>query len=109
MADDSLSGLMDSIRTRFQAELDARLGQVTDQHETALARARDEAVADAERRWSAVLDSQIVASRQALEAAVATARDEATRQAAITPVPPEPGTLLDAFQMIDGARSISDA
>jgi chemotaxis protein histidine kinase CheA len=97
MAEEQLRGVIDAIRTKLQAELDAHLGNLAQSHEQALHETRQRADADAEQRWSAKLDaihaqwgtrleSEVAAARadveRALAEAVTRARSEAEQAAA---------------------------
>ena len=59
MAEDQLRTLIDGIRSRLQAELEAHLGSVTETHEHAIANARQQVEADAEQRWLSKLDEAL--------------------------------------------------
>jgi hypothetical protein len=100
VAPESLSELIESIRTRVHAELDAQLPALAARHEEAVAAARREAEAQAERRR----DEAVAAAREEVEAAAA------RRIAALTPPPPARvgKTILEAFYAIDAATTASD-
>jgi hypothetical protein len=56
MAEDPLRSVIDDIRARLHAELEAHLGGLAQTHEQAVVDARRHAEADAERRWAAKLE-----------------------------------------------------
>jgi chemotaxis protein histidine kinase CheA len=80
MPDDQLHGVLDAIRTRLQAELDAQLNSIGEQHEEALAAARRQAEADAEQRWASKVDAVRSEWSSRLESEVTAARSEAERR-----------------------------
>lgn len=80
MAEDSLRTLIDGIRTRLQAELDAHLGSVTDTHERAIADARQDAQTEAEQRWTSTLDDVRTEWSARLQSEVEAARAEVERK-----------------------------
>jgi hypothetical protein len=101
MAEEQLRDIIDAMRARIQAELDAQIEALTARHRDAVATARREAEqtaeAAAEQRWAAKLDAvreewntrlrgEIAAARadadQRLAAEIARARSEADRDAA---------------------------
>jgi chemotaxis protein histidine kinase CheA len=97
MAEEQIRGVIDAIRTKLQAELDAHLGSLVQSHEHALQETRQRADADAEQRWASKLDgihaqwgtrlqSEVAAARadveRALAEAVSRARSEAEQAAA---------------------------
>ena len=57
MAEDQLRTIVEGIRARLQAELDAQLGSLTDSHERALAEVRESAAAEAARQRAAELEA----------------------------------------------------
>lgn len=78
MAEDQLRSLVDGIRARLQAELDAQLGTVAESHDRALAELRTTTEAEADRRsadaleaaraeWDVRLQSEIQAARSEVE------------------------------------------
>src|SRR3954462_9174868 len=97
MAEQPIRGVIDGIRAKLQAELEAQLGNLANSHDQALEDARQRAAADAEQRWAAKLndihaqwgsrlESEVGAARaeveRALSEAVARARTEAEHAAA---------------------------
>jgi hypothetical protein len=97
MAEEPIRGVIDGIRAKLQAELEAQLGNLANSHDQALEDARQRADADAEQRWAAKLndihaqwgsrlESEVGAARaeveRALSEAVARARTEAEHAAA---------------------------
>src|SRR3954470_11494447 len=97
MAEEQMRGVIDGIRAKLQAELEAQLGNLANSHDHALEDARQRAAADAEQRWAAKLndihaqwgsrlESEVGAARaeveRALSEAVARARTEAEHAAA---------------------------
>jgi hypothetical protein len=97
MAEQQIRGVIDGIRARLQAELEAQLGNLATSHDQALEEARQRADADAEQRWASKLndihaqwgsrlESEVGAARaeveRALSEAVARARTEAEHAAA---------------------------
>jgi hypothetical protein len=97
---ESLSELIESIRSRVQAELDAQLPALVARHEEVIAATRREAEEAAERRSQ----EMVAAARQEAEA------DAERRIAALTPPPPVPisRTMLEAFSAMDSATRVSD-
>ena len=97
MAEQQIRGVIDGIRAKLQAELEAQLGNLATSHDQALEEARQRADADAEQRWASKLndihtqwgsrlESEVGAARaeveRALSEAVARARTEAEHAAA---------------------------
>lgn len=97
MAEEQIRGVIDGIRAKLQAELEAQLGNLANSHDQALHEARQRADADAEQRWASKLndihaqwgsrlESEVAAARAELERAsseaVARARTEAEQSAA---------------------------
>lgn len=80
MAEEQIQDIVDGIRTRFQAELDAQLGTIAERHAHAVDRARQAAEADAEQRWTARLESTEAEWALRLDADLAAARAEAERE-----------------------------
>ncbi len=76
MAEDQLRTLIDGIRSRLQAELDAHLGSVTETHEHAIEDARRQVEADAEQRWTSKLDEVRTECGARLQSEVAAARSD---------------------------------
>jgi hypothetical protein len=119
VAQESLSDLIESIRSRVQAELDAQLPALAARHEEAVAEARREAEAAAARLTADTVatarrDAEADADRRTREA-VAAARREAEaeterRISARMPAPARPmsRTILNGLSAIDEARNISD-
>ena len=84
VAHESVGELIESIRTRLQAELDARLPDLAARHEEAVAIARRDAEAEADRKWAAQIPPP-----------------------SASPEPASPA-LLAAFDAIDRAATASD-
>jgi hypothetical protein len=97
MAEQQIRGVIDDIRAKLQAELEAQLGNLANSHDQAVQETRQRAEADAEQRWAsklndihaqwgARLESEVAAARAELERAaseaVARARTEAEHGAA---------------------------
>ncbi|HJR58804.1 MAG TPA: hypothetical protein VJ813_05395 [Vicinamibacterales bacterium] len=93
MPDDSLRELIESVRTRFQAELDAQLGALADRHQSALAAAHAEVEQrvgaevtkvriDADRHLAEETNRLRVESDQRVAAEVTKVRHEAERHLA---------------------------
>jgi hypothetical protein len=97
MAEEQIYGVIDAIRAKLQADLDAHLGNLAESHVQALQETRRRADAEAEQRWSQKLDaihaqwgtrleSEVTAARadveRALAEAVSRARTEAEQAAA---------------------------
>jgi hypothetical protein len=80
MAEDQLRTLIDGIRSRLQAELEAHLGSVTETHEHAIESARRQVEADAEQRWLSKLDEVRTEFGSRLQSEVAAARSDVERQ-----------------------------
>lgn len=81
MADIQLRDVIDNLRSRLQAELDAELASVARSHDEALEGARRAAAAEAERQWAARLDAVHADWSARLENEIAAARTEGERQA----------------------------
>src|SRR3954468_9267559 len=79
MAEEQLRGVIDSIRSKLQAELDAHLGNLSQSHEQALHETRQRAETDAEQRWSSKLDAIQAQWGSRLETEVAAARGAGER------------------------------
>jgi len=94
VATDSVRDLIDSLRTRVQAELDERLTALTSQHDEAVAAARREAEAQAEQRWTARLAEREMAANQAVSAQSELRAEQAA--------------LRNALGLLDAATSLSD-
>jgi hypothetical protein len=77
MPEHQLSDVIDGIRTRLQAELEAQLGTIAESHAQALERARRAAESDAEQRWASKLQATQTEWTSRLEADLAKARAEA--------------------------------
>jgi chemotaxis protein histidine kinase CheA len=71
---------IDAIRTRVQAELDAQIAAISDQHAQALAEAQRAAEIEAEQRWSAKVEAVRAEWTTRLDTEVAAARAEAERR-----------------------------
>lgn len=80
MSDDQIQGVLDAIRTRMQAELDAQLSAIGQQHSDAVAAARRQAEAEAEQRWASKVEAVRAEWSSRLESEVASARSEAERR-----------------------------
>jgi hypothetical protein len=80
MAEDQLRTLIDGIRSRLQAELDAHLGSLTETHERAIADARQHAQTEADQRWASKLDDVHTEYGRRLQSEVAAARSEVEQQ-----------------------------
>ncbi len=80
MPDDQLSEILDAMRARIQAQLDAQRQALNAQHEQALARVRVEAAAEAERRWTSKVDAIRNEWSARLESEITAARAEAERR-----------------------------
>jgi len=78
MAEEHLRGVIDSIRTRLQAELE-QLGNLAQTHEQALQETRTRADEDAEQRWAGKLDAVHAQWGSRLETEIATARADVER------------------------------
>jgi putative methionine-R-sulfoxide reductase with GAF domain len=79
MADDQLRSALDTLRARFQAELDAQLELLAAQQQDALAAARAQTEADAEQRWASKVEAMRGEWASRLESELAAARNEAER------------------------------
>ena len=82
MADDSLRGLIDSVRTRVQAELEAQLIAVAQGHEAALATLRQRLTAEADQRAASEQARFKSEAQQTIEAAVMAARADVEERVA---------------------------
>lgn len=80
MADDQLGDILDSMRARIQAQMDAQIQGLTARHEQALARVRAEADAEAERRWTSKVDAIRNEWSARLQSEVTAARAEAEKR-----------------------------
>jgi hypothetical protein len=120
MAEDQLRTTIDGLRARIQAELDAQLDAVAQNHEQALERARSAADADAEQRWistieaeragwTARLDAERAEGTTRLQSEVAAARAEAERALAgeLTRVRVE--VAQAAAESVEHARAAAEA
>ncbi len=83
MADNPLSEVLGSFRSRLHAEMDAQFQALTDSHEQALDTVRRGAEAEAEQRWMMRTEEVRAELAVALDAGIAAARDDARRQAAV--------------------------
>jgi hypothetical protein len=79
MAEEQLRGVIDGIRAKLQAELDAQLGSLAHSHEQAVEETRQRAEADAEQRWSSKLEAIHAQWGSRLESEVASARADVER------------------------------
>src|SRR3954466_7007129 len=79
MAEEQIRGVIDAIRSKLQAELDAHLGNLVQSHEQALHETRQRAETEAEQRWSSKLDAIHAQWGSRLESEVAAARGEVER------------------------------
>src|SRR3982751_1997354 len=79
MAEEQMRGVIDGIRAKLQAELEAQLGNLADSHDQALEEARQRAHADAEQRWAAKLNDIHAQWGSRLESEVGAARAEVER------------------------------
>ena len=82
MAEEQIRSIIDGIRARLHAELEAQLGNLADSHEQVLHEARRSAHADAEERWGSKLDAARVEWEARLESQVAASRAEVERSLA---------------------------
>ena len=82
MAEDQLRILIESIRSRLQAELTAHLDSVTETHEHAIENARRQVEAEAEQRWLSKLGEVHAEWTARLQSAVAAARSDVEQQMA---------------------------
>jgi len=138
MADDSLRELIESVRARLQAELDAQLGALSERHQAAVAAVHAEVeqrVAaevtrvriEADRHFAEETSRLRAEADQRVAAEVTKVRHDADRHfaeetsrlraegeqrvaAAVAAAEQlEPGTLLHAFREIESAATVSDA
>lgn len=79
MPEDQLRTIVDGIRTRLQAELDAQLTAVAESHDRALAELKTTAEAEAERRWTTTLEKERADWNARLQSEVSSARSEVER------------------------------
>jgi hypothetical protein len=79
MAEEQIRGVIDGIRAKLQAELEAQLGNLANSHDQALQATRQRAEADAEERWASKLNDIHAQWGSRLESEVATARAEVER------------------------------
>jgi chemotaxis protein histidine kinase CheA len=82
MAEEQIRSIIDGIRARLQAELDAQLGNLADSHEQAVHAARRSADVDAEERWGSKLDAARAEWEARLASEVAASRAEVERSLA---------------------------
>lgn len=80
MPDSPLQDVIDSVRTRLQAELESQLSAVAEGHGAAVERARADAEQAAEQRWAARLESTRAEWSARLNSEVESARAEAERR-----------------------------
>jgi hypothetical protein len=137
MAEDPLDGIIASVRSSLQLELDRQLLAVSDRYQQALASARRQIEADAEEQWAARLealklelesaradrDKEIQAVRDEMEQAITTERQlsqsclDAEREgwaasaaaAQTSPSTTRSDTLVRGMREIDAATSVSDS
>ena len=79
MAEDQLRTVIDGIRSRLHAELEAHLGGLAQTHEQAVVEARRLAEVDAEQRWTAKLADVSGEWNTRLQSEVAAARADVER------------------------------
>lgn len=107
MPDESLREVMESIRTRVQAELDGQLSALSERHQAAIAAAR----AEVEQRVASEVTKVRIEADRHLADESSRLRAEADRRvaaaAAIT-AQLDAGTLLQAFREIAAATTASD-
>lgn len=80
MPDSGLQHVIDGVRARLQAELDAQLAALTEGQGAALAQAREEADREAEQRWSARVEATRQEWSARLASEVESVRAEAERR-----------------------------
>jgi chemotaxis protein histidine kinase CheA len=80
MPQDPFRATIDGIRSRVQAELEAQLTAIADQHAEALAEAQRTAELEAEQRWAAKVETVRAEWTARLDSEVAAARGEAERR-----------------------------
>ena len=74
MAEDPLHDIIDSVRTRLQAELETQLRSVSERHQQALAAERERAEVELEQRWAGRFDAARAESEAHVDAAIAAVR-----------------------------------
>ncbi len=79
MAEDQLRSIIDGVRQRLQAELEAHLGSLAETHEHALESVRRAAAVEAEQQWTSRLDEAREEWNTRLQSEVAAARAEVER------------------------------
>jgi hypothetical protein len=80
--EEPLREIIDAMRTRIQAELDAQIQALSARHDDAVARARQDAEAEADERWGSKVDAVRIEWSARLESEVAAARAEAEERLA---------------------------
>ncbi|HXW04036.1 MAG TPA: hypothetical protein VD833_02300 [Vicinamibacterales bacterium] len=80
MPDDFFRSAFDTLRSRLQAELDSQLTALEERQAEAIARARQDAETESERRWSARLEETRAEWSTRLETDLAAAMEEAARR-----------------------------
>lgn len=80
MSHDQIRATIDGLRARMQAELDAQLTALADQHSQALADVQRTAETEAEQRWAAKVEAVRAEWTARLDSEVAAARSEAERR-----------------------------
>ena len=80
MAEDQLRTLIDGIRSRLQAELEAHMGTVTETHEREIENARRQVESDTAQRWRSKLDDVRTEWDARLQSEVAATRSDVQRQ-----------------------------
>ena len=80
MAEDQLRTLIDDIRSRLQAELEAHLGTVTETHEREIESARRQVESDTAQRWRSKLDDVRTEWEARLQSEVAATRSDVQGQ-----------------------------
>ena len=109
MAEDQLRTTIDGLRARIQAELDAQLDAVAQNHQQALERTRGAADADAEQRWTSKIDAERAEWTARLQSEVAAVRSEVERAMAgeLTRVRVE--VAQAAAESVEHARAAAEA
>jgi hypothetical protein len=82
MAEDPLREVIDSVRSRLEAELEAQLSAVAKRQQQAISDTRRQAEVEAEARWSALVHNSRAEAQQELHAAVAAARADVAQRVA---------------------------
>jgi hypothetical protein len=80
MAEESLRELVDGMKQRIQAELEAQIGALTARHDSDLSRAKQDAETEVEKRWASKVEAVRSEWSARLQSEVAAARADAEKR-----------------------------